>query len=48
MESLVDKGGEAVVGTRLKVQVTAVPTKSGGTYSKHLWFPLGTAVAASA
>jgi hypothetical protein len=44
MESLVDKGGEAVVGTQLKVQVTLVDTKGGGKYSKHLWFPIGTAV----
>lgn len=46
MDGLVEKGGEAVVGTRLKVQVTQVPTKSGGTYSKHLWFPLATQVEA--
>jgi hypothetical protein len=46
MESLVDKGGEAVAGTQLKVQVTQVPTKTGGTYSKHMWFPIGTQVAA--
>ena len=46
MESLVDKGGEAVVGTQLKVQVTQVPTKTGGTYSKHMWFPIGTQVSA--
>lgn len=46
MESLVDKGGEAVAGTQLKVQVTQVPTKTGGTYSKHLWFPIGTQVSA--
>ena len=44
MESLVDKGGEAVVGTQLKVQVSLVDTKGGGKYSKHLWFPIGTAV----
>jgi hypothetical protein len=46
MESLVDKGGEAVAGTRVKVQVTIVETKSGGTFSKHLWFPAGAQVAA--
>ena len=45
MEGLVDKGGEAVVGTRLKVQVTLVPTKAGGTFSKHLWFAAGAQVA---
>lgn len=45
MESLVDKGGEAVVGTQLKVQVTLVETRGGGKYSKHLWFPIGTQVA---
>ena len=43
MESLVDKGGEAVVGTQLKCQVTLVDTRGGGKYSKHLWFPIGTA-----
>ena len=42
-ESLVDKGGEAVVGTQLKCQVTLVDTRGGGKYSKHLWFPIGTA-----
>lgn len=42
MESLVDKGGEAVVGTQLKVQVSLVDTRGGGKYSKHLWFPIGT------
>jgi len=46
MESLVDKGGEAVAGTQLKVQVAQVPTKTGGTYSKHMWFPIGTQVSA--
>ena len=45
MESLVDKGGEAVVGTQIKCQVTLVDTRGGGKYSKHLWFPIGTAVA---
>jgi hypothetical protein len=45
MESLVDKGGEAVVGTQLKVQVSLVDTRGGGKYSKHLWFPIGTQVA---
>jgi hypothetical protein len=46
MESLVDKGGEAVVGTQLKVQVSLVDTRGGGKYSKHLWFPIGAAVSA--
>lgn len=46
MNGLVEKGGEAVAGTRLKVQVTQVPTKTGGTYSKHLWFPAGAQIAA--
>lgn len=41
MEGLVEKGGEAVAGTRLKVQVTPVSTQSGGTFSKHLWFAAG-------
>lgn len=46
MESLVDKGGEAVAGSRVKVQVTLVETKSGGTFSKHLWFPAGAQISA--
>jgi hypothetical protein len=46
MEGLVDKGGEAVVGTRLKVQVVLVETKSGGTFSKHMWFAAGAQIAA--
>lgn len=46
MEGLVDKGGEAVVGTRLKVQVTLVDTKTGGKFSKHLWFAAGAQIAA--
>jgi len=41
MNALCEKGGEAVAGTKLKVQVTPVATKSGGTYSKHMWFPIG-------
>lgn len=45
MDGLTDKGGEAIVGTRLKVQVTLVSTKSGGTFSKHLWFAAGAQVA---
>jgi len=45
MNALVDKGGEAVVGTQLKCQVTLVDTRGGGKYSKHLWFPIGTAAA---
>ncbi len=46
MNGLVEKGGEAVAGTRLKVQVTLVDTKGGGKYSKHLWFPAGAQVSA--
>ena len=46
MNGLVEKGGEVVAGTRLKVQVTLVDTKGGGKYSKHLWFPAGAQVSA--
>lgn len=46
MDGLADKGGEAIAGVRLKVQVTLVPTKAGGMFSKHLWFPAGAQVAA--
>lgn len=46
MDGLVEKGGEAVAGTRLKVQVSLVDTKSGGKYSKHLWFAAGAQVSA--
>lgn len=46
MEVMVDKGGEGVVGTVLKVQVTLVPTRTGGTFSRHLWFPAGAQVSA--
>lgn len=35
------EGGRAnCVGTRLRVTVTAVPTRSGGTYSKHTFTPI--------
>lgn len=44
MNALVDKGGEAIVGTKLKVQVSLVDTKGGGKYSKHHWFPIGAQV----
>jgi hypothetical protein len=46
MEAMVDKGGEDVAGTRLKVQVTLVDTKGGGKFSRHLWFPAGAQIAA--
>jgi hypothetical protein len=44
MNGLVEKGGEAVAGARLKVQVTLVDTKGGNKFSKHLWFSAGAQV----
>jgi hypothetical protein len=41
MDGLVDKDGAAVAGSRIRVQVTMVPTKAGGTFSRHLWLPAG-------
>ena len=41
MDALVDKDGAAVAGSRIRVQVTPVPTKTGGTFSRHLWLPAG-------
>lgn len=41
MDGLVDKDGAAVAGSRIRVQVTLVPTKAGGTFSRHLWLPAG-------
>lgn len=46
MEAMVEKGGESIAGTRLKVQVTLVDTKTGGKFSRHLWFPAGAQIAA--
>jgi hypothetical protein len=39
MEGLTANNGQAVVGQKLRVQVTHVQTKAGGTYSRHQWSP---------
>jgi hypothetical protein len=41
MDGICDKNGAAVVGARIRVQVTQVPTLAGGTYSRHTWMPAG-------
>lgn len=33
--------GAAVVGSRIRLQVTIVPTQKGGTFSRHTWLPAG-------
>ena len=39
MEEMTANNGAAVVGQKLRVQVTHVGTKAGGTYSRHQWSP---------
>jgi hypothetical protein len=46
MEGLIEKNGEAIKGQKLRVQVTLVPTKTGGQFSRHQWYPAGEAVSA--
>ncbi len=44
MDGLCANGGAAVVGQRLRVQVSHVLAKDGCTYARHLWSP-GAAIA---
>ena len=37
MESLVDGAGDLVAGRQVHCNVEEVPTKKGGTFSKHYW-----------
>lgn len=48
MEGLVADNGKAIQGQKLRVQVTLVPTKTGGQFSRHLWFREKSAEAAAA
>lgn len=41
IEGLVEKDGAAMVGARLRLDVRMEATKSGGTFSKHIWRPAG-------
>ena len=38
MDGLCADNGTAIVGQKIQVQVVLVPTKAGGTFSRHLWF----------
>lgn len=47
MEGLIADNGAAIRGQKLQVQVVQVPTKAGGTFSRHLWFREGAALVAA-
>jgi len=40
-----DKGGENIRGVKVRVRVKKKPTKAGGEFSRHFWFPVMTAPA---
>ena len=41
VDGIAKDNGAAVVGSRIRLQVTQVPTKAGGTFSRHTWLPAG-------
>lgn len=48
MDGLVADNGKAIAGQKVQCQVVTVPTKSGGTFSRHLWFREGAALSSAA
>ena len=44
VESICKDNGAAVVGSRIRLQVTQVSTQKGGTFSRHTWLPAGATV----
>ena len=41
VEGICKDDGAAIVGSRIRLQVTMVPTQKGGTFSRHTWLPAG-------
>lgn len=39
LDAICADNGKSVRGVKLKVNVVAKPTSTGGTFSKHTWFP---------